>query len=107
MSTRNDTRVTTTTIRSSMEFLLVGLWVIGSQSISTFSVRGSIPAVSCLHSQPQKCLHRERFWQIGQWVKFSEPTWADPDGGKHDDREPLDVTLDLLRTKPAFPLSGT
>src|SRR6266568_1787221 len=110
MNARNDTRVTTTTIRSSIQFLLVGLWVLGIASLSS-SIwsnhgirRATIPAACGLRSQAQEGLHRKRLGQVGQRVKLCQATWTHPHSRKHDHGEALGVTLEHLRMKPPFPL---
>src|SRR5260370_18622535 len=73
MNAINETIVTTTTIRSSMQFLLVGRWILYVQYISTL-----ISAARRLRRQAQERLDRKRLWQVRQGTKFCQPARAPP-----------------------------
>src|SRR2546428_12517183 len=79
MNATNETMVTTTTIRSSIQILLVKLRVLNTRRISIplFSIfRACISALCRLRRQAQQGFYRKRFGQVGQGMKFSEPARA-------------------------------
>src|SRR5260370_16593880 len=62
----------------------------------------AVPALCRLRSQPQQRFDQKWFGQIRQRVKFCEPEWTYPDGGKHDHRALRALVIDLLRLQPPF-----
>src|SRR2546426_318483 len=114
MNAINKTMVTTTTIRSSIQFL-VGPRVLQScnncdvpvsqhtwRALTSLTLpRARLPPPCGLNSQAQERIHRKRLGKICQGVKLSKTAWTHTDGGQHDDGQLLAVAIDVLRVEPS------